>query len=225
MKKTVSLFMTLCIILSLSHAAFAVEVPAFAAAKAGIAIEESAATVSPRAVARGSRATPIRTTVFPAYIDTETNQIMYSSKVYRTAYTPSTSTINLNLYLTTTQTSSLIAEFKAIAPDNRNPDLWIMQTTFEISNDGSGSYGKYFKFKPVGNFAGQLDSDGTVTYDLPMNTAMSYTIDLNTFYFALPDLTQYYMFGLPNGGYYYYNAQGKNILSQMVGSNVCLNNT
>lgn len=228
MKKAVSFFMTLCIMLSLALPAFAAETPAFTVAKAGISIEENAATVSPRAVARGSRVTPIRTTVFPAYIDTDTDQIMYSSKVYRTAYTPNTSTsatINSILSLTPTRTASLIAEFKAITPDNRGPDLWIMQTTFHIQNDGSGSYGKYFKFKPTGDYAGKVDADGTVTFDLPRNTAMSYTIDLNTFYFATPDLTQYYKMGLPNGGYYYYYAQDRKELSQMVGSIVYLNDT
>lgn len=153
---------------------------------------------------------------------------MYSSKVYRTAYTPDTptsATINSSLYLTPTQTASLIAEFKAIAPDNRDPDLWIMQTTFHIQNDGSGSYGKYFKFKPVGNFAGKLDADGTVTYDLPRSTAMSYTIDLNTFYYVNADLTRYYQIGLPNGGYYYYSADARKELSQLVGSVVYFNHT
>ena len=189
---------------------------------------EETEAVTPRVtIYSGSHVVPVRTTLIPAYFDAAAGAVVYNKYVYRTAYTPDTltsATINSTLQLTSKETAQLVADFREANSAHRDPDVWLIETTFEITNDGKGSYGEYFKFKPVGNFAGTLASDGTVTYSIQKNTtSRTYTLNLVTLYFAKEDLTQPDKIGLPNGGYYYYNAVSKTHMSKLTGSVVWLN--
>ena len=228
MKKIFSFIMTLCVMLSMALPASAAGISeSTMTVHGGISVQEKSATVSPRAIVyRGSYAVPIRTTLFPGYLNPETGEVTINQYVYRTVYTPDTSTsatINSSLYLSSAETAKLVSEFKQKNGAHKEPDVWMIESSVEITNDQKGSYGEYFKFNPVGNFAEPVAADGTVTYSIPRDTSKTYIVTIRTFYFAKEDLTQPDRIGLPNGGYYYYNAVDRVHLSKMIGSVVWLN--
>lgn len=158
MKKIFSFIMTLCVMLSMALPASAAGISeSTMTVHGGISVQEKSATVSPRAIVyRGSYAVPIRTTLFPGYLNPETGEVTINQYVYRTVYTPDTSTsatINSSLYLSSAETAKLVSEFKQKNGAHKEPDVWMIESSVEITNDQKGSYGEYFKFKPVGNFA------------------------------------------------------------------------
>jgi hypothetical protein len=169
-------------------------------------------------IAEGSTSIPASVKVTPAYFDGQ--NLYYSGSINKyVVNTNGSATINLYAHVSTSETNSLLSDFYTAAGENAN--VWIVESIFDIYNDVWGSYGKYYKMTPYGQYLFQVDADGTKTYNLTPDTSSYYDVSITTYY-AVENTSSPYTIGI-SGGYYYYNNVNHSIQSKAVGTLVIFN--
>lgn len=169
-------------------------------------------------VAEGSTSIPASVKVTPAYFDGQ--NLYYSSSINKyVVNTNGSATINLYAHVSTSETNSLLSNFYNTAGENAN--VWIVESVFDVYNDVWGSYGKYYKMTPYGQYMFQVDADGTKTYNLTPDTSSYYDVSITTYY-AVENTSNSYTIGI-SGGYYYYNNVNHSTQSKAIGTLVIFN--
>ena len=172
-------------------------------------------------IREGSTSIPNKILVFPAYYDgndfTFDDEDPNCRMIQRNLN--GSGTVNLYARVSTAKTNAMLNNFRDKFKENAN--VWIVVSTFDIYNDTYGSYAKYYKMNPYGQFLLNLENDGTYMIDLSRNSARHDIHEEITLY-AIENTTSQYTIGL-SGGYYYYNAVNRKTLSKAIGTLVIFN--